>query len=59
MGISPRTVLHDGGGGGISPYEPRPSYQNVIKKIVGSQRGFPDVASDSAAPPSTFRAGAR
>jgi len=35
-----------GGGGGISPYEPRPSYQDIIKKIVGSQRGFPDVASD-------------
>jgi len=38
---------HDGGGGGdISPYEPRPSYQNVIKNIVGSKRGYPDVASD-------------
>ena len=35
-----------GGGGGISPYEPRPSYQNIIKKIVGSKRGIPDVASD-------------
>jgi kumamolisin len=35
-----------GGGGGISPYEPRPSYQNIIKGIVGTQRGFPDVASD-------------
>jgi kumamolisin len=36
----------DGGGGGISLYEPRPSYQDVIKKIVGSKRGIPDVASD-------------
>lgn len=35
-----------GGGGAISPYEPRPSYQNIIKNIVGSHRGFPDVASD-------------
>jgi subtilase family serine protease len=38
--------VYGGGGGGISPYEPRPSYQNVIKGIVGSQRGIPDVASD-------------
>ena len=35
-----------GGGGDISPYEPRPSYQDVIKNIVGSQRGYPDVASN-------------
>ena len=35
-----------GGGGDISPYEPRPSDQNIIKKIVGSNRGYPDVASD-------------
>ncbi len=35
-----------GGGGDISPYEPRPSYQNVIKNIVGSKRGYPDVASN-------------
>ena len=35
-----------GGGGDISPYEPRPSYQDVIKNIVGSNRGYPDVASD-------------
>ncbi len=37
---------YGGGGGDISPYEPRPSYQDVIKKIVGSKRGYPDVASD-------------
>src|SRR5580704_10842510 len=36
----------DGGGGTISPYEPRPSYQNVISNIVGNFRGYPDVASD-------------
>jgi subtilase family serine protease len=35
-----------GGGGAISPYESRPSYQDVIESIVGTQRGFPDVASD-------------
>ena len=34
------------GGGTISPYEPRPSYQDVISNIVGSHRGYPDVASD-------------
>jgi len=38
--------VYGGGGGGISPYEPRPSYQNVIQKIVGDFRGMPDVASD-------------
>ncbi len=35
-----------GGGGAISPYEARPVYQNGISNIVGTQRGFPDVASD-------------
>ncbi len=37
---------YGGGSGDISPYEPRPSYQDVIKNIVGSKRGYPDVASD-------------
>src|SRR5262249_6046833 len=36
----------DGGGGGISLFEPRPAYQDVIQKIVGAKRGIPDVASD-------------
>jgi kumamolisin len=40
-----------GGGGGISPYEPRPSYQNIVKGIVGNKRGFPDVASDYCCAP--------
>ena len=40
-----------GGGGDISPYEPRPSYQNIIKKIVGSKRGYPDVSSDFCCAP--------
>jgi kumamolisin len=35
-----------GGGGDISPYEPRPSYQNGIAGIVGNFRAYPDVASD-------------
>jgi kumamolisin len=35
-----------GGGGDISPYEPRPAYQNIISNIVGNFRGYPDVASD-------------
>jgi len=35
-----------GGGGDISPYEPRPIYQNGIANIVGNHRGYPDVASD-------------
>ena len=32
-------------GGGPSLYEPRPSYQNGISAIVGSQRGVPDVSA--------------
>jgi subtilase family serine protease len=35
-----------GGGGDVSPYEPRPGYQSGIASIVGSHRGYPDVASD-------------
>ena len=35
-----------GGGGDISPYEPRPIYQNGVASIVGNHRGYPDVASD-------------
>jgi kumamolisin len=34
-------------GSGPSAYESRPSYQNGIASIVGSQRGTPDVAADS------------
>jgi len=40
-----------GGGGAISTYEARPSYQNIIQNIVGTQRGFPDVASDFCCAP--------
>jgi len=35
-------------GGGPSQYESRPSYQNVIKKIVGSHRGTPDISSEAS-----------
>jgi kumamolisin len=38
--------VYGGGGGDISPYEPIPSYQSGIASIVGTQRGYPDVASD-------------
>jgi subtilase family serine protease len=38
--------IYGGGGGDLSPYEPRPAYQDVISNIVGTQRGYPDVASD-------------
>jgi subtilase family serine protease len=38
--------VYGGGGGDISPYEPIPSYQSGIANIVGTHRGYPDVASD-------------
>jgi kumamolisin len=34
-------------GGGPSAFESRPSYQNGISFIVGSQRGTPDISSDA------------
>lgn len=40
-------------GGGVSAYEPRPVYQDVIASVVGSCRGTPDVAV--AADPYTRR----
>jgi kumamolisin len=40
-------VYYTGGGGGdISPYEPRPKYQDGVAGVVGTHRGYPDVASD-------------
>lgn len=33
------------GGGGVSRYELRPSYQGLIKPAVGAQRGIPDIAA--------------
>jgi len=35
---------------GPSQVEPRPSYQNIIKKIVGTHRGTPDFSSDAGSP---------
>ncbi|MDR3477842.1 MAG: S53 family peptidase [Gammaproteobacteria bacterium] len=37
----------NGGSGGPSLYEPRPSYQNSVAKIVGNARGTPDIAFNS------------
>jgi len=34
-----------GGGSGLSVYEARPAYQDIIKKIVGTQRGVPDFSA--------------
>ena len=40
-------VYYSGGGGGdISPYEPIPSYQSGVAGMVGTHRGYPDVAAD-------------
>jgi len=36
-----------GGGGGSSAIEARPSYQNGISSIVGSNRGVPDISADA------------
>lgn len=45
-------VYYTGGGGGdLSPYEPRPAYQNGVANVVGSHRGYPDVASDFCCAP--------
>jgi subtilase family serine protease len=44
-----------GGGGDISPYEPIPNYQEIIKGIVGNKRGYPDVASDYCCAPIYIR----
>ncbi len=45
-------VYYTGGGGGdLSPYEPRPAYQNGVANVVGTHRGYPDVASDFCCAP--------
>jgi kumamolisin len=38
--------VYGGGGGDLSTYEKIPAYQSGIAKIVGTHRGYPDVASD-------------
>lgn len=40
-------VSWDDAGGGISQFEPRPSYQSGIASIVGNNRGVPDLSFDS------------
>lgn len=40
-------VYYTGGGGGdLSPYEPTPRYQSGVTGVVGTHRGYPDVAAD-------------
>jgi len=34
------------GGGDLSRYEPTPSYQSGVMNVVGTHRGYPDVASN-------------
>lgn len=53
-------------GGGFSPYEPRPAFQDSVSSIVGTQRGTPDLSFDAnpmtgvwiydGSPPSGMRA---
>ncbi|MFY9741523.1 MAG: S8 family serine peptidase [Candidatus Sulfotelmatobacter sp.] len=43
--------VYGGGGGDLSHYEPIPSYQSGIASIVGTHRGYPDVASDFCCAP--------
>ena len=38
-------IAWEDGGGGISQYESRPSFQSSISGIVGSNRGVPDVSA--------------
>src|SRR5271165_2610497 len=45
------------GGGDISPYEPIPSYQSGMAGIVGTHRGYPDVASDFCCAPIYLKGG--
>ena len=49
--------VYGGGGGDISPYEPIPSYQSGIAGIVGTHRGYPDVASDFCCAPVYLQGG--
>ena len=49
--------VYGGGGGDTSPYEPIPSYQSGIASIVGTHRGYPDVASDFCCAPIYLRGG--
>jgi subtilase family serine protease len=49
--VQPDQVWNDGygaGGGGISKIFSRPGFQNGVAKVVGGQRGTPDIAMSSA-----------
>jgi len=48
QGLYTKEICWAGSGGGPSAYEPIPSYQNVIKSIVGKVRGTPDIAADAS-----------
>ncbi len=39
-------VYYSAGGGDLSPFEPTPAYQSGVTGIVGTHRGYPDVASN-------------
>lgn len=48
---SPDVVWNDGygaGGGGLSSIFSRPSFQNGVRKVVGSHRGTPDISLSAA-----------
>lgn len=40
-------IAWEDGGGGVSQYESRPSFQSSISGIVGGNRGVPDIAADA------------
>ena len=49
--LSHDTVWNDGygaGGGGISEFFSRPSYQNGVASVVGNSRGTPDISMSAA-----------
>jgi kumamolisin len=45
------------GGGGLSPYEPIPSFQSVISGLVGTNRGVPDVSLIAGTATAIYNAG--
>ena len=49
--LSPDVVWNDGygaGGGGVSAVFPRPSFQDGVAGVVGTQRGTPDISMSAA-----------
>jgi subtilase family serine protease len=44
IACDPNTTCKTGGSGGPSLYEPRPSFQDSVQKIVGNKRGTPDIS---------------